>query len=64
MDVDNLRDRLGLGSTDTGVDLSAAAVRRIACDAEIIPVALGSESQVLDVGRAPGSSPRRCGRPS
>ena len=26
-------------------------VRRLACDAEIIPAILGTESQVLDVGR-------------
>ncbi len=52
MDVDNLRDQLGFGATTTGAELSAAAVRRMACDAELIPVALGSDSQVLDVGRA------------
>lgn len=32
--------------------LSAAAVRVLACDAEIIPAVLGTDSQVLDVGRA------------
>lgn len=32
--------------------LSAQAVRRLACDAEIVPAVLGSASQVLDVGRA------------
>ncbi|HET7691098.1 MAG TPA: DUF222 domain-containing protein [Nocardioidaceae bacterium] len=34
-----------------GKPLSAAAIRRMACDAEIIPIVLGSESEVLDVGR-------------
>jgi len=34
-----------------GKPLSAAAIRRLACDAEIIPIVLGSESEVLDVGR-------------
>lgn len=35
-----------------GRPLSVSAVRRLACDAEVIPFVLGSESQVLDVGRA------------
>ncbi|TCO49360.1 HNH endonuclease [Kribbella antiqua] len=39
-----------LGSTVFGEDLSAAAVRRLACDAQVIPVVLGSKSQPLDVG--------------
>jgi hypothetical protein len=30
---------------------SAAAVRRLACDADILPVVLGTNSQILDVGR-------------
>jgi hypothetical protein len=34
-----------------GDGLSAAAIRRLACDAGIIPVVLGSDSQPLDVGR-------------
>uniref|UniRef100_UPI0004909D90 HNH endonuclease signature motif containing protein n=1 Tax=Nocardioides sp. J54 TaxID=935866 RepID=UPI0004909D90 len=40
------------GETTTGARLSATAVRRLACDAELIPTVLGSQSQVLDVGRA------------
>jgi 5-methylcytosine-specific restriction protein A len=35
-----------------GDGLSAAAVRRLACDAKIIPLVLGSNSEPLDVGRA------------
>ncbi|WP_232828855.1 HNH endonuclease signature motif containing protein, partial [Kribbella monticola] len=35
-----------------GESLSAGAVRRLACDAEIIPIVLGTDSQPLDVGRA------------
>jgi hypothetical protein len=38
--------------TDDGLRLSAAAVRRLACDAEVIPIVLGTEGEVLDVGRA------------
>ena len=33
-----------------GDALSAATIRRLACDAQILPVVLGSESQPLDVG--------------
>lgn len=39
-------------TTDDGLDLSHAAVRRLACDADIIPVCLGTDGEVLDVGRA------------
>ncbi|MFI7062495.1 DUF222 domain-containing protein [Kribbella sp. NPDC050124] len=35
-----------------GDDLSAAAIRRLACDANVIPLVLGSNSEPLDVGRA------------
>ncbi len=49
----------GLGSasrseicTDDGLRLSAAAVRRLACDADVIAVCLGTDGEVLDVGRA------------
>jgi hypothetical protein len=39
-----------MGDTVFGDALSAAAVRRLACDAQVIPVVLGSKSQPLDVG--------------
>ena len=32
--------------------ISAAAVRRLACTAKIIPVVLGGDSEILDLGRA------------
>ena len=38
--------------TDDGIELSPATIRRLACDADIIPVVLGTRSEVLDVGRA------------
>ena len=44
-------DPTNIGTTPTGATLSAHAVRRLACDADIIPVLLGTQSQVLDVGR-------------
>lgn len=51
IDLDALRTGLGSAVLDTGGALSASAVRRMACDAEILPYVLGSRSQVLDVGR-------------
>ncbi|NYD41313.1 HNH endonuclease signature motif containing protein [Nocardioides panaciterrulae] len=40
------------GVTEDGGHLSPGAVRRLACDADVIPVVLGTRGQVLDVGRA------------
>jgi hypothetical protein len=37
--------------TDDGLELTPAAIRRLACDADLIPVALGGKGEVLDVGR-------------
>ena len=37
--------------TEDGLELSPATVRRLACDADLIPIALGSHGEVLDVGR-------------
>ena len=48
----DLRKELGaVGKLPGDQSLSAAATRRLACDADIIPFVLGSRSQVLDVGR-------------
>ncbi len=41
----------GAGLVGEGQDLSAGELRRICCDADLIPVVLGSASEVLDVGR-------------
>ena len=51
-DLETLRGALSaIGETDDGLELSPSAIRRLACDADIIPVALGSAGEVLDVGR-------------
>jgi hypothetical protein len=42
----------GAGWFDDGQPVSAATIRRLACDAQVIPVLLGSASQPLDVGHA------------
>jgi hypothetical protein len=50
--LDALRDAVtGAGLLDSGGTLSAAELRRLACDAGITPLVLGGPSQVLDYGR-------------
>jgi hypothetical protein len=49
----------GTADLDTGAGtITAAAARRIACDAHTIPVVLGSRSEPLDVGRASYTVPQ------
>ena len=52
VDLDTLRTGLGTAHI-AGVDepICASTVRRIAADAELIPVVLGGENEVLDLGR-------------
>ena len=53
IDLDTLTGRLQkAGILDTGEQISANAARRLACTARIIPVVLGGDSEVLDLGRA------------
>jgi hypothetical protein len=49
--VDGVRGR-GICETDSGVAVPVATVRRLACDADIIPVVLDGRGVVLDQGRA------------
>ncbi|MHC6220949.1 HNH endonuclease signature motif containing protein [Arthrobacter sp. MMS24-S77] len=42
----------GTGSFTFTGPVPAATLRKLACDADIIPVVLGGEGQVLDIGRA------------
>ena len=52
------------GVTGDGLDLTPGVLRRLACDAEIIPVVYGSRGEVLDVGRTIAApSPFRSGTP-
>ncbi|WP_328651169.1 HNH endonuclease [Micromonospora sp. NBC_00330] len=48
---DGLTRQLSSGTLDTGLSLTPEAVRRLACDATLLPVVLGGTGQVLDVGR-------------
>ena len=49
---DPLAHRLGVGRLDSGDRLSPATVRRLACDARLLPVVLSGAGQVLDAGRS------------
>ncbi len=49
--LDTLREGLGTGETDDGLELTGSVIRRLACDADVLPIVLGSRSEVLDVGR-------------
>jgi len=52
IDFDRLKGAVrGAGTTLAGQVLSPQTVRKLACDASIIPMVLGSEGQPLDVGR-------------
>lgn len=49
---EHLRTGVGTATLETGENLSVAAVRRLACDAEILPIVLDGNGVPLDVGRA------------
>ena len=49
--LETIRDGLGVAGDDSGAPLSANTVRRMACDAAILPAVLNGGGQVLDVGR-------------
>ncbi|MGZ8744246.1 MAG: DUF222 domain-containing protein [Nocardioides sp.] len=42
----------GVGLTEDGLEISGSAVRRLACDADLIRVLLDADGCVLDVGRS------------
>ncbi len=53
VDVDALREGVGLGAADDlTAPVSVEALRRLAADAEVIPLVMGGPSEPLDVGRA------------
>ena len=49
--LNDLTSGLGVGTLETGERISVSAVRKLACDADLIPVVLGTHGQPLDVGR-------------
>ncbi|MGW5556108.1 DUF222 domain-containing protein [Micromonospora sp. NPDC003944] len=48
---DALAAKLGAGTLDTGLQVTPQTVRRLACDATLLPAVLGGAGQILDVGR-------------
>lgn len=55
--VDGLHDR-GICETDNGVPLPVSTVRRLCCEAEILPVVLDGQGQALDVGMSKRTATR------
>jgi hypothetical protein len=49
---DALTRSLTAATLDTGERITTATARRLACDAQLLPVVLGGSGQVLDTGRA------------
>ncbi len=60
---DTLLSGTGTATTSTGETITAGQARRLACQAGIIPVVLGADSEILDVGRTNGWSPTPSARP-
>ena len=60
---DDLLHRIGTASTigapGSGTRIDPETARRLACDASIIPVALGSHGEILDLGRQARASSER-----
>ena len=50
--LETLVEGVGTATLGTGEQLSATAVRRLACDAVVIPAVLGGRGEVLEVGRS------------
>jgi hypothetical protein len=48
----------GICETDNGIPIPVATVRRLCCDAEILPVVLGGDGEVLDAGRSARTASR------
>lgn len=51
-------EQAGVCETDNGTPIPAATVRRLCCDAEIIPVVMDGPSTVLDEGRSKRTATR------
>jgi hypothetical protein len=59
MGLETLENRVGCapGYLDTGYPVSVGTARKRACDANVIPILLGTAGQPLDVGRATRTIP-------
>jgi hypothetical protein len=52
MDLVTLQGGLAGAVLDTGTEVSAGQARRLACNAQLVPMVLGADSVILDVGLA------------
>ncbi len=52
------RRGVGVCETEAGVPLPVSTVRRMCCDAEIIPIVLGTDGEALDAGRSSRTATR------
>ena len=52
VDLETLRDGLGTAVLGSEFPISAAEARRLACSAAVVPMVLGGDSEVLDLGRS------------
>ncbi len=52
LELGTLREALKVAHLDTGEALSAGEVRRLACNARLLPAVLGGQSLPLDLGRS------------
>ena len=57
LSAEQLRSELGVGYLPDGTTLPATTIRRLACDAKIIPVLLGTDGVPLDIGRTSRTIP-------
>jgi hypothetical protein len=51
LSFEQLRDQLGVGYLPDSGTLPASTLRKLACDAKIIPMVLGADGMPMDVGR-------------
>jgi hypothetical protein len=52
LDLDSLTSGLGAAVLDTDTRISAGRARRLACNAQIVPMVLSGKSRILDQGRS------------
>jgi Domain of unknown function (DUF222)/HNH endonuclease len=57
MSYDDLAGQVGQALLDNGEDVPAEQVRRLACNAGVIPLVLGGQSQPMNIGRKTRTSP-------
>ena len=64
IDHRDLLESVGAAHLDFAGPATAGTIRRLACDAQILPIVLGGPSQVLDIGRTRYTFPHTYEKPS